>query len=110
MSEPTYSKIMAALTSTGLPCVYSHFRSNAGETPPQPPFLAYIGRGQYDFAADNTYYHKRNQYQVEYYFTKKDEAKEDAIEAALLSAGFLYDKSEDVYLSDLDVFLIYYYV
>lgn len=110
MSEPTYTDIAAVLNSTGLPCTYSHFRDVPGVEPQEPPFLTYIGRGQSQFEADNTYYHKRNRYQIEYYFRKKDESKEDAIETALLNAGFLYDKSEDVYLSDLDVFLIYYYV
>ena len=110
MAEQTYSDIMTVLTSTGLPCVYSHFRNNAGDTPPEPPYLAYIGRGQIQFEADNTYYKKWNQYQVEYYFRKKDESKEDAIEEALLGAGFLYEKSEDDYLEDEDLFVIYYYV
>lgn len=110
MSEPTYNDIMTVLVSTGLPCAYSHFRDVPGTEPQEPPFLVYIGRGQYRFEADNTYYHRRNLYQIEYYFKQKDEANEDAIEQALLQAGFLYEKSADVYLNDLDVFLIYYYV
>jgi hypothetical protein len=105
-----YNEIMTALNSTGLPCAYSHFRTNVGESPPEPPFLVYIGRGQYDFEADNTYYYKRNQYQVEYYFKAKDEAMEELIESKLLEAGFLYEKSEDVFVEDMDAFLIYYYV
>ena len=110
MSEPAYNDIMTVLTSTGLPCAYSHFRDIPGTEPQEPPFLVYIGRGQTQFEADNTYYKRWNRYQIEYYYKKKDESKEDAIETALLGAGFLYEKSEDVYLSDLDVFVIYYYV
>ena len=47
---------------------------------------------------------------VEYYFTKKDETKETAIEQALLSGGFRYSKSEDTYIESEDLFVIYYEV
>jgi hypothetical protein len=60
--------------------------------------------------ADNTHYWRRNQYQVEYYFTTKNESNEAAIEDALLENGYLYDKSEDVYIEDEGVFVIYYYI
>lgn len=97
--------IFEILQSTGLPCAYSHFK-----TKQDPPFLVYLGNGQNTFAADNTWYHRRNTYQIEYYFNKKSSANEDAIEEALLDAGYQYDKSEDVYLEDQDMFLIYYYI
>lgn len=96
--------IYQVLCSTGLPCAYSHFR-----TPQDPPYVVYIGNGQDTFQADDTHYWKRNRYQVEYYFTEKDESNEASIEDALLGAGFLYQKSEDIYLEDQGVFLIYYY-
>ena len=102
--------IFETLQSTGLPCAYSHFRNNAGETPPEPPFLVYIGRGQYTLPADDTFHYTRNLYQVEYYYTQKSSELEAAIEQALLDAGFLYEKSEDSYIEDMDCFVIYYYV
>lgn len=101
----TQSKIYATLAATGLPCAYSHFK-----TPQTPPYLVYIGNGQNVMDADNTHYWRENQYQIEYYFTAKDESKEDAIETALLSAGYLYEKSEDIYLEDENMFAVYYYV
>ena len=94
----------------GLPCVYSHFRDDEGALPQAPPYLAYLGAGQDDFEADNTYHWKRNRYQIEYYFTIKDETKEAAIEQLLLDNGFLYDKSEDIYIEGEGVFVIYYQV
>lgn len=97
--------ILSTLQSTGLPCAYSHFR-----TAQEPPYIVYIGNGQDTFAADNTWYFKANTYQIEYYFTQKNEANETAIEDALLSAGYQYEKSEDVYIEDQDLFVIYYYV
>lgn len=97
--------IYQTLQSTGLPCVYSHFK-----TPQEPPYIVYIGNGQDVFNADNTHYWKRNTYQVEYYFTEKNESNEADIEDALLENGFIYEKSEDIYIEDQGVFVIYYYI
>ena len=97
--------IYSVLQGTKLPCAYSHFK-----TPQTPPYIVYIGNGQDVFEADNTHYWRRNTYQVEYYFTTKNEANEAAIEDALLAGGYLYEKSEDIYIEDQDVFVIYYYI
>lgn len=95
--------IFQVLQSTGLPCAYSHFK-----TKQSPPYIVYIGSGQDVFEADNTHYWKENTYQVEYYFTTKNEQNEASIENALLEAGYLYDKSEDNYIENEGVFVIYY--
>ena len=97
--------IYQTLQSTGLPCAYSHFKK-----PQSPPYIVYIGNGQDTFNADDTHYWKNNRYQVEYYYTQKNESNEASIENALLGAGFLYEKSEDVYIEEEDVFVIYYYI
>ena len=97
--------IYQTLQSTGLPCAYSHFKTDQ-----IPPYIVYIGNGQDVLNADNTHYWRRNTYQVEYYFTTKNESSEAAIEDALLGNGFIYEKSEDVYIEDQDVFVIYYYI
>lgn len=97
--------IYQTLQSTGLPCAYSHFK-----TPQTPPYIVYIGNGQNVLNADNTHYWRRNTYQVEYYFTTKNESNETDIEDALLNNGFIYEKSEDIYIEDQDVFVIYYYI
>lgn len=96
--------IYSTLQSTGLPCAYSHFKTDQA-----PPYIVYIGNGQDNLDADNTHYWRNNRYQVEYYFTEKSESNEASIEDALLGAGFIYEKSEDIYLEDQGVFLIYYY-
>ena len=97
--------IYQTLQTTGLPCAYSHFRTNQS-----PPYIVYIGNGQEVFEADNTHYYRENNSQVEYYFTTKDESNEASIEDALLGAGYLYEKSEDVFIEDQGVFVIYYYI
>lgn len=95
-------------TGVGIPVVYSHFTDK--HSPVEPPFLAYIGSGQYNFKADDTYYYTNNQYQLEYYFTEKDEEEEAKIEKCLLDNGYLYEKSEDVYIEEEGVFVIYYQI
>ena len=97
--------IFQVLQSTGLPCAYSHFKKEQS-----PPYIVYIGNGQDVFEADNTHYWRQNTYQVEYYFTTKNEQNEASIEDALLEAGYLYDKSEDIYIEEEEVFVIYYYI
>ena len=97
--------IYQVLQSTGLPCAYSHFKKKQS-----PPYIVYIGNGQNTFQADDTHYWKQNTYQVEYYFTTKNEQNEEAIETALLDNGFLYEKSEDIYIEEEEVFVIYYYI
>ena len=89
-----------------IPCSYSHFRDS--DVPEVPPYLVYLGAGQNNFEADNTYYHQRNRYQIEYYFTEKNEDLEAQIEQLLLDNGYLYEKSEDVYIESEGVFVIYY--
>ena len=97
--------IYQTLQSTGLPCAYSHFKTDQ-----TPPYIVYIGNGQDVLNADNTHYWRRNTYQVEYYFTTKNESNETDIEDALLENGFIYEKSEDIYIEDQGVFVIYYYI
>lgn len=97
--------IYQTLQSTGLPCAYSHFKTSQ-----TPPYIVYIGSGQDVLNADNTHYWRRNTYQVEYYFTTKNESNETDIEDALLENGFIYEKSEDIYIEDQGVFVIYYYI
>lgn len=73
-------------------------------------YLIWYGNGQTAANADDTLYFRKNGYIVEYYFDEKDEEKEAEIEAVLLNNGYLIEKSEDVYVDDEGIFMIYYYV
>lgn len=95
-------------SGVGIPVAYSHFTGK--NVPKAPPYLVYIGNGQDNYKADNTYYYSNNRYQLEYYFTEKDESKEAEIERILLENGFRYEKSEDVYIEEEGVFVIYYQI
>ena len=70
----------------------------------------YIGNGQDTFQADDTHYWRQNRYQIEYYFAQKNEEAETAIEDALLTNGYIYEKTEDIFLEEEGVFVIYYQV
>ena len=98
--------ITECLVGLSIPAFYSHsFKKGT-----KPPYVAYLGNGQHQFKSDDTRYYHCNQYRVEYYFRNKNEEIENEIEEALLSGGFLFEKSEDVYVDSEEVFLIYYYV
>lgn len=95
-------------TGLSIPCSYAFYKGMPDGTPISPPYVVYLGAGQTDFSADNTYIWKRNNYQIEYYFTEKNEEQEAEIEKLLLDNGFQYDKSDDVFIDDENVFVIYY--
>ena len=90
-------------TQLDLSCAYGYHTQK-----PNLPYLVIIGAGQDQFEADNTYYTKKNRWQIEYYFKDKDLETEESIENLLLSNGYKYTKSEDVYIETEDVFVIYY--
>ena len=102
MSTPTtFFEILQTIED--LPCVYGIFRKN------QPlPYVSYTGYGQDIFHADDTGYYRANLYQLVYYFTVKDESVEDTIETTLLNYGYIYNKGEDLYDSEQNVYYIIY--
>ena len=103
-NRKSLSEVFADIkASHGIDAVYSHFKNGHAL-----PYLAYIGTGQTQLRADGTAYWSANTYQVEFYFQKKDEALEAAVEAAFLDGGWGYSKSDDVYLEDEGVFFIIY--
>ena len=95
--------IQQTLQDTGLPVAFGRFKKKQ-----ELPFLVYIGEGQDNMPADNTFIYSQPRYQVEFYFAKKDEEKEKAIEQQLLEDGFLYTKSSDIYIESEDIWVIYY--
>ena len=97
--------IQQVFSQLNIPFAYMKFQK-----PQTPPYVIYLGEGQDTFGADNTWYHRQNRYQIEYYFALKNEATETTIENALLANGYNYTKSEDVFIEDEGVFVIYYTV
>ena len=95
--------VFQMLQTLGRPVAYGYH-----STEQELPYFCIVGNGQDQFQADNTYYVTKDRTQIEYYFKKKDPELEAEIEALLLANGFRYDKTEDIYVEDQDVFLIYY--
>lgn len=91
------------IKTLGLPVVYGAHTDRV-----RPPYLLLTEAGQDHFEADTTYYVTRDRWTLEYYFTQKDPEIEARIEKLLLDNGMRYEKSEDLYLSDQEVFYLYY--
>ena len=100
MSETT---VFQKLQTLDIPVAYGYHSQ-----PQSPPYLCLLGAGQEQFQADNTYYTIRDNWQIEYYFKAKSPETEASVENLLLSNGYRYTKSEDVYIEGEDVFVIYY--
>lgn len=97
--------IYETLDALSFPWAYGRFLEKQS-----PPYAIVMGAGQDAFSADNTYYVRDNNYRIEYYFKEKNEEQEAELEDALLADGFLYEKSEDLYIDSEDLFAIYYYI
>lgn len=97
--------IYATLKKLGIPVRYSHF-----EEEQNAPFLVYIGDGQAGFLADDQVYESNNQYQVELYFKKKNEKLEKELERLLATDGYIFEKSEDIYIKSEGLYVIYYHI
>lgn len=93
------------LQTLGMPVAY--FKHDNEQ---QAPFLVYYGGGAENSTADNQVYHSVDSYTVEYYFDKKSSATEKQIQQLFDENEIVWDKSEDIYLQDENLFLIYYYI
>jgi len=96
-------EFIKALEAAGFPVAFGTYRAD-----PSFPYIIYMGAGQEHFLADNGIYSKNDLYRLEYYFIDKDIEKEQTAEEALENAGYIYTKSEDVYISDEDIYCVYY--
>lgn len=95
--------VFELLQTLELPVVYGRHTKKV-----ETPYLLLTGAGQDHFEADTTYYVTKDRWTLEYYFSKKDPELEKRIETLLLDNGYRYEKSEDLYLDDQEVFFVYY--
>ena len=95
--------VFELLQTLELPVVYGRHTKKV-----ETPYLLLTGAGQDHFKADTTYYVTKDRWTLEYYFSKKDPELEKRIETLLLDNGYRYEKSEDLYLDDQEVFFVYY--
>lgn len=105
MESKIYEILAAIKTAQGIPFAYMNFKKQTS-----PPFIIYYGNGQYTDFADDKIDWKKNSYVIQFYFSKKDEAIEDAIEKALVDGGFNYTKAQDIYVESEDLYYCQYIV
>lgn len=99
------NELSLKLKEINIPMAYGKF-----PTPQNIPYVIYFGNGQNKNLADDTIYNKENKYLLEYYFEFKSSATEEKIENILLELGYIYEKSEDIYIESQDMYLIKYYI
>lgn len=88
---------------------FKNYRYYYGSAPvgTKLPYLVGNDTQSDNFSADSKVFSKLNNFQLEFYSLKKDEAKEEAIETILDSLGLFYDKTES-YDEDQTFYLITY--
>lgn len=97
-------EIKTILGTTRLPVYYGRTK----ELPKVPPYIIFTGEGQTTFPADDTFYWRSDTWQIEYYYKLKNSENEAELEDTLLDNGLRYSKSEDVYIEDGEMFVVYY--
>ena len=105
MESKIYEILAAIKTAQGIPFAYMNFKKQTS-----PPFIIYYGNGQYTDFADDKIDWKKNSYVIQYYFTKKNETNESAIEESLVCGGFNYVKGQDIYVDAEDIYYVQYIV
>ena len=102
----TIQELLANYTETyGVPTQYGTMDEMC-----DPPFIVYMGYAPDHFYADNIPYVKQKAYRIEYYFKTKDESLEETLESTLSSDGWIFDRSDDLYISQEKLYAIYYYI
>lgn len=76
--------------------------------PTEPPHLIAITRDTNNFKADNLVYLKDTPIQLDYTYINKNVEEQNKIEDVIL-ADIAWDKTEEVYLSDEDVWQVSYF-
>lgn len=98
-----YEQLTGICAPLGINVAYGSFREDS-----KLPCLIYLGDGAQNAVADNQVYHSAPDWRLEYYYSLKDEEKEQAFEQALTDGGFIWGKGGDTYISDEAIFVIYY--
>lgn len=99
------------LLTTGYPVAYRAFKDGPKDDADNLvwPYICYLFVGSADFMADDSNYHGAGDYQVELYTEVKDLEAEAVVEAALVTLGLSWSKTE-AYLDTEDMYEILYEV
>lgn len=105
----TEEQMYTLLKQMEIPVAYDHFIQTEDTTAVEPPFILYRGDDTNNFKADNKVYYKQYSYIVDLVTTKKDIAKEIAIETLFANSDLPWDKAED-YIESEKIFQIRYFI
>lgn len=101
----TPKELYKMLKTLGMPVAYFKFN----EKKPLP-FLVYLQTGTDTFIADEKVYTKEKSFAIEYYFSVKDEEKEEQLEQLLTKTNIKWERTEDVYIPEENIFMTTYYI
>lgn len=102
--------LKSILDETGLPVAYDHF-TETDQTPiPELPFIVYREEESDNLNADNTVYHRVQDYTIELYTATKDLKQEEELELVLLANELPFSTSGTLWIEEEKMFLKYYEV
>lgn len=99
----TLEELKARCEAQGFQYAYGVFKK-----PVEPPHLVAICRDTNNFMADNRVYDKDISVQLDYTYIKKDLTMQNKIEDIILS-DVAWNKTEETYLSDEEVWQVSYF-
>lgn len=98
----TLAELKTRCEQNGFKYAYGVFKK-----PTEPPHLIAISRATDNFMADNKVYCKKTPIQLDYTYLNKDVEEQTKIEDIILN-DVAWNKTEEVYLSDEEVWQVSY--
>lgn len=98
-------KMKQILNDIGIPWVYGVWRS---EKP--LPYIVVWSEAPTNAGADNVVVHTFDNYRLEVYTDNKDFALEEKIRTVLNDAEIYWEKSEDIWIEEYEMFLANYFI
>lgn len=99
----TLQELKEKCINNGFQYAYGQFKETV-----EPPHLVAICTGSNNFMADNKVYKKKTPIQLDYTYLDKNLTEQNLIEDEILG-DIAWNKSEETYLSDEDVWQVSYF-
>ena len=99
----TLEELKQRCKNAGFKYAYGQFKKTT-----EPPHLVAISTATDNFMADNKVYFKKTPIQLDYTYIKKDIEEQNKIENEILG-NIAWDKTDETYLQDEDVWQVSYF-
>lgn len=93
------------LKKFNMPVAYMKFKEKQ-----KLPYIVYYSNGSNNFMAEDIVYYNKYNYTIEYYYDKKKTSVEKEIENIFNENEVLWEKTEDIYVSSENIYLIKYFI